>query len=473
MPNKLRKVAGIFASGAVGVSLLGGGVYATMNDSATATDSVNVNKLACTVTSADPNAQVSQDGKSVTITEPAITSSTSGNYFASDVTVHNTGSIPELVHWTFSYSPDPSTSPGNTLWQPGGLMGFATGTTANNMTTDIILQSGDSHVYGGGSNGVGYMWATLTNQYLGQPFSATMTANCSEPPASSISYVGSNSIAVAGGTAKKASSTACPTGSPASGMYPWVSTNTAMFCGNGTFPVGATSGWPSTGSFTVAASGGTATLAYTGLTATSFTGVTNTSSATGSVTPGSNNVTQVLPSTNLPVPSGAAVGDYAIVVDTGNSTAALPSGLTAVLGTTSAYGKTAAGYEKLTASDISNGFTVPANTGTAIGIDVYHGVKAVDYLGEAGASGIMSCPDAQNPPGLHVTTGSSWVVCAIGSSSSGLNSGLFAGFTARGASNTQIAFADSGKGLATFSGLGPYNGQPGSIGNFGVELESN
>lgn len=64
--------------------------------------------------------------------------------------------------------------------------------------------------------------------------------------------------------------------------------NVNTFTGTGTLNVASTQGFTSTGSLTVATSGGNATLAYTGLTATTFTGVNDTSATNGTLATGGN-----------------------------------------------------------------------------------------------------------------------------------------------------------------------------------------
>ncbi len=449
---------------AMGMGLIGTGVRESYTDTGSATVGVSVGTFGCTVTSSDPNAVVS--GHSVTINLPEIDASTASYRYVQDVTVNNTGSMPEVVHWTFTT--------GGTLtasqWQPTGLMGYTTGTTGNNMTTDIVLAGGASHTYGAGGNGVGFIWATLDDTYLGQTASVTYTANCGEQPASGISFVGAADAAITTGTAIKASSVACPTGSPAAGYYPWVSSNTAQWCGNNTFPVSASlASWPASGSFTVAASGGTATVTYTGRTTTSpyeFTGLTNTSSATGSVAPGSNNVVQVLAATALPLPSGWQPGDVALALNYGAS-AAVVTNFTGIMSAFGNYGPSKLGYKVLAAGD--QNITIAANKGVGIAVVVYRGVAGIGsstWAGDPGSVGLAV-------PGLTLTKtgGSSWVVGLFASASVNVSGLSFSGLTTRGPfTGTRAGVLDTNKGVSTWAGM---TGGPLATGDeYAVELES-
>jgi hypothetical protein len=186
---KIRRWAPAAAILAVAVALVGGGVRASFTDTGSAAAHVAVGTFAVQISSTDPHAVVSPDGKSVTITLPTIQSSAAGNAYVQDLTVTNTGSIPMRVHWT-------ETTGGTlapTQWQPSGFMGYATGTAANNMSTDLTLAAGASHTYGAGGNGVGFLWAELDNTYLGKTAQVTYTANATEvPPApqSHIQFIG-------------------------------------------------------------------------------------------------------------------------------------------------------------------------------------------------------------------------------------------------------------------------------------------
>jgi hypothetical protein len=462
----------VLASLAASLGLVGVGVHAGLTSGASATASVNVGTFGCSVTSSDPNAVAS--GNSVTITLPPIVSSAASYRYVQDVTVTNTGSSPELVHWTFTQ--------GGTLaanqWQgSGGLVGYTTGTSALNMTNDVVLQPtggpSSSVTYGAGGNGVGFTWAALDNTYLGKTATLTYTANCGGLAQSNISFVGAVSAAVAGGTAPKVSSVTCPAGTPNAGSYPWVSVNAnnanSQWCGNNTFPVASTSGFPSSGSFTVAASGGTATISYTGVQSSpyvAFTGLTNTSAATGYVTPATNNVTGVLAPTALPLPSGWQPGDYAVAINVGTG-GTVPAGFTQI--SSMNYIKAPLSAKVLAAGD--QNITIPAGSGTTIGVVVYRNVASVHYLGAAGnPGGVVSCPDQQTQP-LQVMNGSSWVACVVGANSTGVSMNGLAGMTTRDAlADTHVGFADTNGGVATFAGA--TGGSTGTSDDYGIELVS-
>jgi hypothetical protein len=180
-----RIVTGLGLFG-LAVGLIGTGVGASFTDSATAALNINVGTFSCQVSSTDPHAVAS--GNSVTINLPDITSSASGNDFVTDVTVKNTGSMPQIVHWT-------EATGGTITWQPVGRMGYGAGTNGDPLSTDLTLTPGASHTYTGG---IGFMWAELTNADFGKSASVTYTANCSEvppPPVSKIQYVGEASVA--------------------------------------------------------------------------------------------------------------------------------------------------------------------------------------------------------------------------------------------------------------------------------------
>ena len=338
-----------------------------------------------------------------------------------------------------------------------GAPGITTG-------TQVSLAAGASQLY----SNVGFQWATLTNADLGTSGSVTYTAACGEAPSSNISYISSADAAVPSAAAAKASSGACPSGSPAAGYYPWVSTNSAQWCGNNTFPVSSTTGWPSSGSFTVTASGGTATVTYAGLQANpyiAFTGLTNTSSATGSVTPGSINVHQVVSPVALPLPAGWQAGDMALAVDYGSGRGD-PSGFTGLWNTFSIYGPSDLSYKVLATGDSS--ITIPAGAGSAIAVFVYRGVAGIGTSSWAGGGANASCPALA----LTKTAGNSWVTClnAHSASVSGVNYSAY-GLTNRsgGLTGTHIGVADTAKGVATWAGAtdGPASGD-----NYAVELES-
>jgi hypothetical protein len=175
-----RKVATTLGVAGLALGLLGAGVGATYTDSATAAQNISVGTFSCRVSATDPHAVVS--GNSVTINLPPILSSASSNYLM-DVTVTNTGTIPQIVHWS-------AATGGTIAWQPSGRMGYAMGTSGDPMTTDLKLVGGASHTYVGA---IGFMWAQLTNADFGQSAQVTYTASCGEvppPPQSKVQFVG-------------------------------------------------------------------------------------------------------------------------------------------------------------------------------------------------------------------------------------------------------------------------------------------
>jgi hypothetical protein len=96
-------------------------------------------------------------------------SSAAGSSYVQNVKVTNSGSMPELVHWTFATG-------GTIAWAPSGRMSYAT----DSMSTDATLAGGASQTYTGN---IGFVWTELTNADFGQSAQLTMTANCGEVPA--------------------------------------------------------------------------------------------------------------------------------------------------------------------------------------------------------------------------------------------------------------------------------------------------
>ena len=200
----LRRIAAALAVAGLAIGLIGAGVAAQYTDTASAYLNAHVGTLTCLVSSSDPNAVVSPDGHSLTITMPDILSSASTAYFVQDVTLTNTGSIAEAITWTFAT--------GGTLpadhWMPTGLLGYYTGTgnvgNPGNMQTPFQLAPGAHQTY----TGVGFAVADpgtggLDNSYLDKTASVTMTAHCGEVP----STTGIQFIA---GASANASSVAIP-----------------------------------------------------------------------------------------------------------------------------------------------------------------------------------------------------------------------------------------------------------------------
>ena len=223
-----------------------------------------------------------------------------------------------------------------------------------------------------------------------------------------------------------------------------------QWCGNNTFPVSAAlTGWPTSGSFTVTASGGAATVTYTGVQSSPYNAFTGlTSSGTGSVTPGTNNVVQVLAPTVLAMPSGWAVGDVALVTNVGTG-AAVPTGYTAV-GGNGTYGPSKVGYKVLGSGDGS--ISVAAGKGVSVSVAVYRGVAGIGASTWAGDPGSV----ALAVPALTLTntTGSSWVVGLFGSASANVNAMTLTGMTSRSGSfvGPRDGIYDTNKGVSTWPG---------------------
>jgi hypothetical protein len=124
---------------------------------------------------------ISNGGHTVTINLPDILSSASSNAY-SNFTVTNTGTMPELVHWTVAAS-------GTIAFQPTGNMGYTVGPNGNLLTTDLTLAPGAGHYY----DSVGFQWAQLQQADLDKTASVTYTAHCGEvppPPVSHIQFIG-------------------------------------------------------------------------------------------------------------------------------------------------------------------------------------------------------------------------------------------------------------------------------------------
>ena len=235
----LRRTAAFVAAAGLTAGLVGAGVSASWTDSATAAGTFTVGTLHCAVSSTDPSAVVS--GNSVTITAPPILSSAAGNYLTS-MTVTNTGSITEVVHWTEATS---GTLPAN-RWSPTGPMGYATGAGSDLLSTDLTLNGGASHTY---ANGIGFIWANaggsgvqLGNADEGMTATVTYTANCGEvpaAPASKVQFVGVANEGGSGTANKNTSALALPAGSQV-GDYALVLTYGATGGNNAQVPSGYT-----------------------------------------------------------------------------------------------------------------------------------------------------------------------------------------------------------------------------------------
>ncbi len=422
---------GVGALGVLGL-VIGTGVSASYSDGATAVVNQHVGTFACTVSSTDPLAVVTNKGHTVTVNMPDILSSTSSNLYT-NFKLTNSGTIPAAVTWTVTPS-------GTITYQPAGRLGYT------NPTANGTLAPGASQSY----SNVGFQWATLTNADLGKTASVSYTAACSEvppPPVSKVSFVGAADAAFSTGTAPHTTSVAC-TG----GLYLHVDGATP-YCGNGTFPVASTSAFPTSGSFTVTTSGGTATVAYTGVATGMFTGCT-TISGTGYVTPPAT-VTGVLPPHSIALPAGWLPGDYAVAYGlgvsfgTGNDPTS-PGSWTDAYGFTSGYtyGSTNASWHMLAAGDGSVTF----------GTGVRHGMVAV-YRGVAGIGAKFVSNPGNNqfwgagPLALVKTDGSSWAVVFGGDGTGTFNvAGAYGPTAFAGTVNRSSAFADPLTGLADTNG---------------------
>lgn len=175
MSYKSRKVAGALASVAVGVGLLGGGVYATLADSVAATDSVNVaNGVACSLSTTDTNAVV--NGNSITIAVPEI-QAYAGNYLH-NVKVTNSGSSTILVNWT--------ATPHITMPSGSGYIDNTLTTSNPSMANNVIIASGANQNY----TDVGVVWGSMQNEDKGATAQVVYTAHCNEAPASKVQFIG-------------------------------------------------------------------------------------------------------------------------------------------------------------------------------------------------------------------------------------------------------------------------------------------
>lgn len=196
---KSRKLVGVLACLGAGLGLIGGGVYATYQDSATAQENLAVGGFGCQINvipdQYTPNT-VTVSGNSVTIDNPPILQSNAHNdNYLANITLTNTGNIPAVVHWSLKYNTPDSTDP---LWMHNGGMidvgGAPTSIDAQHPYKNApYLAAGDTSP----QYGIGYMWsAALDNRYPGQHFSVTYTANCDEvppPAASHVQFIGMSS----------------------------------------------------------------------------------------------------------------------------------------------------------------------------------------------------------------------------------------------------------------------------------------
>lgn len=144
-----RKIATIVAAGGLGLGLLGAGVGASFTDGATASQNVNVGTFGIQVSSTTPGAVTSTDGKTVTMTVPAIQGSAAG---AAPLvfTVKDVGTAPATVTVVATKTGDATFT--DSLVNPGA----------------VVIAPGATHDYNGG-----LAWPQLGNADLSQ--TATVT----------------------------------------------------------------------------------------------------------------------------------------------------------------------------------------------------------------------------------------------------------------------------------------------------------
>ena len=157
MSHKTRKLAGLVASVAVGIGLLGSGTYAAFTDSATATDNIKVGQQAIKITAATTNGgvavpagSIAADGKSVTFNAADIQGSAAGTAEL-NFTVTNTGTMPTTL---MGVSAAPAFL---------GSGAFSDKLAAGELTTQYQLAPGQSHTYSGG-----IQWTTLQSADQGK-----------------------------------------------------------------------------------------------------------------------------------------------------------------------------------------------------------------------------------------------------------------------------------------------------------------
>jgi hypothetical protein len=444
---KIRKPL-VGAVGLVAVaSLIGLGAGAAYTDGATATQNVNVGLFGCALTSTDTNMQITNNGHTATLNwdsvNPITGSGASSRY--SNITVNNTGSMPETVHWTEATS-------GSIAWQPSGRMGYTIGLNGNLMSTDLVLAPGTNHPY----DSIGFQWAELANADLGTSATIAYTATCGEVPplvAGNISFVGTANMAFVAPPAT--TEVNCP-----DSMYLWISANANQWCGDGTFPVASTTAFPSIGQLSVTASGGAAVVAYTGKTATTFTGLTNVS-GTGYVTPGA---AVKGAAATLALPVGSQSGDTALVMTygaTSGNNPQVPAGYVSIVNSAGAGNM----QTDLSSRTLVAGDNVVPGTTTGYGeeVAVYRGVASIGAHtyngGNVNNVGGSAYPLFCSALALTKTDGSSWVACMGGDGATGTNANAMvfdANTTNRSSGNASTAtgLADTNKGVAAWAQVG-------------------
>lgn len=159
--TKITSIVAAVGAGALGLGLIGfgTGVGAQFIDNATGNASINVGKLACTLSSADSNVQVSANSHTATIALGTITNSTGA--LSAPLTITNSGSIPMVVGWA-------ETTNGNILNGSGNIYPYS---PPGNTT----LEPGQASTFD-----IGFHWNGLDNSDEGRSGTAVYAATCNE-----------------------------------------------------------------------------------------------------------------------------------------------------------------------------------------------------------------------------------------------------------------------------------------------------
>lgn len=175
MSHKSRKIAGVVASAAAGIGLLGGGTYAAFTDSATATDNVSVGTfgIAVSIPSTLP---------------PGVTETLNGNNVTCGLTTAILSSAAGSAPCTFTVkNAAGKTIPANvTVTSDLGSPAFSAQVNgAANEFSDIFPDSGQSGAKtlvpsGGLTYNGGIKWGALDSHALGQSQSVTYTISASD-----------------------------------------------------------------------------------------------------------------------------------------------------------------------------------------------------------------------------------------------------------------------------------------------------
>jgi hypothetical protein len=210
-----------------------------------------------------------------------------------------------------------------------------------------------------------------------------------------------------------------------------------------------------------------------------FTGLTNTSSATGYVTAGSNNVVQVAPPNSIALPAVQA-GDLVISYGLAGNVSTVPT----APGTWTQVGSGNSGYS-YGYTDVAYHFAAAGDTSVVFPAVTQHGMVAV-YRGVAsiGASSVSNPGNNQNwgcgPLTLAQPNGSSWVACLGGDGTGTFNvAAAYApavwGTTLRssGFSDVLSGLSDTNHGVTSWTPPTYASGDYGHGGaNWGLELLS-